>query len=57
MRETIHIRMPEQLVDALTSAAARRMQSKSEYARQALLDQLRRDGIDPTAGDGEQQAA
>jgi len=48
MNETIHIRMPEPLVDAITSAAARRFQSVSEYARQALLDRLRHEGVDPT---------
>ena len=47
MRETIHIRVPEKLVDAVASAAARRFQSLSEYTRQALLDQQRRDGLDP----------
>jgi Arc/MetJ-type ribon-helix-helix transcriptional regulator len=57
MRETIHIRMPDQLVDALASAAARRFQSVSEYARQALLDRLRQDGLDPARGDDEQKAA
>jgi hypothetical protein len=49
--------MPDRLVDALASAAARRMQSKSEYARQALLDPFKHDGIDLTAGDDGQRAA
>lgn len=47
MRETIHIRMPDQLVDAIAAAAARRFQTVSEFTRQALLDRLRADGLDP----------
>jgi Arc/MetJ-type ribon-helix-helix transcriptional regulator len=57
MRETIHIRMPDQLVDAVASAAARRFQTVSEFTRQALLDRLRQDGLDPARADGKQQAA
>jgi hypothetical protein len=44
MSDTVHIRLPGRLLSALESAAAARMQSKSEYTRQALLDQLRRAG-------------
>jgi hypothetical protein len=54
MTETLNIRVPDRLVDALARAAADRLQSRSEYVRQAVLDRLRRDGVDPVR---EEQAA
>jgi Arc/MetJ-type ribon-helix-helix transcriptional regulator len=59
MSETLNIRVPELLVDAIARAAAGRMQSKSEFVRQALLDRLQRDGIDvgAPAGAADRRAA
>jgi hypothetical protein len=42
----IQIRAPEFLTTALDSAAAKRLTSRSDYIRIALLDRLRADGID-----------
>jgi hypothetical protein len=42
----IQIRTPETLAKALTAAADRRLTSRSDYIRGALLDRLRADGID-----------
>jgi hypothetical protein len=44
---TLSLRCPDALLHALGVAADQRLTSPSEYARQALLAQLRRDGIDP----------
>jgi hypothetical protein len=38
MSDTVHIRLPDPLLSALESAAARRFQTVSEFTRQALLD-------------------
>jgi hypothetical protein len=43
----IQIRAPEFLTKALDSAADKRLTSRSDYIRAALLDRLRADGIDP----------
>jgi Ribbon-helix-helix protein, copG family len=43
----IQIRAPEFLTKALDSAADKRLTSRSDYIRIALLDRLRADGIDP----------
>jgi metal-responsive CopG/Arc/MetJ family transcriptional regulator len=43
----IQIRAPEFLTKALDDAADRRLTSRSDYIRSALLDQLRADGIEP----------
>ena len=43
----IEIRAPESLPHALATAADRGMTTVSEYARQAIITQLRADGIDP----------
>jgi len=43
----IQIRAPEFLTKALDSAADKRLTSRSDYIRTALLDRLRADGIDP----------
>jgi metal-responsive CopG/Arc/MetJ family transcriptional regulator len=42
----IQIRAPEFLTKALDSAADKRLTSRSDYIRVALLDGLRADGID-----------
>ena len=44
----IEIRAPERLPHALAIAADQGMTTVSEYARQAIIKQLRADGIDPT---------
>jgi hypothetical protein len=46
----IQIRAPEFLTKALDSAADKRLTSRSDYIRIALLDRLRADGIDPNSG-------
>jgi hypothetical protein len=43
----IQIRAPEFLTRALDSAADKRLTSRSDYIRTALLDRLRADGIEP----------
>jgi metal-responsive CopG/Arc/MetJ family transcriptional regulator len=43
----VHIRFPEPLADAIDRAAERRMTTRSEIIRQAVVDQLRRDGLVP----------
>jgi Ribbon-helix-helix protein, copG family len=42
----IQIRAPEFLTKALDSAADKRLTSRSDYIRAALLDRLKADGID-----------
>jgi hypothetical protein len=42
----IQIRAPEFLTKALDRAADRRLTSRSDYIRVALLDRLRADGVD-----------
>jgi metal-responsive CopG/Arc/MetJ family transcriptional regulator len=44
-RSTIAVKVPEGLVMALDEAAKQRLQSRSEYTRQALVDRLERDGV------------
>jgi len=43
----IQIRAPEFLTKALDQAADKRLTSRSDYIRIALLDRLRADGVDP----------
>jgi metal-responsive CopG/Arc/MetJ family transcriptional regulator len=43
----IQIRAPEFLTKALDNAADRRLTSRSDYIRTALLERLRADGIEP----------
>jgi metal-responsive CopG/Arc/MetJ family transcriptional regulator len=43
----LQIRAPEFLTDALDRAADKRLTSRSDYIRVALLDRLKADGIDP----------
>ena len=47
MSETLNVRLPDRLLAALDRVTAERMTSKSEYVRQAVLDKLRQDGVDP----------
>jgi hypothetical protein len=44
----IQVRAPEFLAKALDNAADKRLSSRSDYIRAALLDGLRADGIDPS---------
>jgi metal-responsive CopG/Arc/MetJ family transcriptional regulator len=43
----IQIRAPEFLTKPLDRAADKRLPSRSDYIRIALLDRLRADGVDP----------
>jgi hypothetical protein len=43
----IQLRAPEFLQRALDQAADKRLTSRSDYIRAALLDRLRADGVDP----------
>jgi hypothetical protein len=43
----IRLRCPEALPEAVEVAAAQRMTSMSEYARSALIERLKADGVDP----------
>jgi metal-responsive CopG/Arc/MetJ family transcriptional regulator len=42
----IQVRAPETLAKALTSAADKRLTSRSDYIRGALLDRLRADEVE-----------
>jgi hypothetical protein len=48
-RNSLQIRVPLSLTAAVKAAATREMTTTSEYARRALLERLRADGIDPAA--------
>jgi hypothetical protein len=54
-RNDVHFRAPPSLSRALREAAQRRLSTPSEYARQAIIEKLRADGIDP-AGDERKEA-
>jgi len=43
----LQIRVPAFLTKALDRAADKRLTSRSDYIRVALLDRLRADGVDP----------
>lgn len=43
----LQIRVPAFMTRALDNAADKRLTSRSDYVRVALLDRLRADGIDP----------
>jgi hypothetical protein len=45
----IRTRAPQELRDAVECAANRELTTASAYARKAILNQLRADGIDPGA--------
>ncbi len=44
--DSIRVRVPETMADAVKQAASERYLSSSGYIRQALAEQLKRDGID-----------
>jgi uncharacterized membrane protein len=48
-KNSLHVRAPWSLTSAIREAAEREMTTTSEYARRAILAQLRSDGIDPAA--------
>jgi hypothetical protein len=41
----LRIRTPERLPAAIAAAAERRLTTSSEYARQAIIERLRKDGL------------
>ena len=43
----LQVWMPEVLANAISSAASKNFQSKSEYVRQGTIERLKADGIDP----------
>ena len=43
----MEFKLPQELEDAVSNVARRRMMSRSAYCRQALIEKLERDGIDP----------
>lgn len=45
--DVLRLRTPESLTTAIREAAARDMTTASEYVRQAVIQKLRVDGIDP----------
>jgi hypothetical protein len=57
MTVTLAVRVPAKLAATIARAAAERLQTQSEFVRQAVPGELRRGGLDPARGDGEQQAA
>ena len=46
----LQIRAPEYFADAVDRAADKRVQSRSDYVRSAVLDRLRADGIEVERG-------
>ncbi|MCK1578562.1 ribbon-helix-helix protein, CopG family [Bradyrhizobium sp. 168] len=46
----LQIRAPEYFTEAVDRAADRRVQSRSDYVRAAVLDRLRADGIEVERG-------
>lgn len=42
----LQIRAPESLADALDAAADKKLTSRSDYIRAALLERLKADGLD-----------
>jgi predicted transcriptional regulator len=45
--EQLQFKAPGELLDAVANIARKRMMSRSAYIRQSVLEQLRRDGIEP----------
>lgn len=43
----VEFKLPEELEAAATEIARKHMMSRSAYCRQALIEKLQRDGIDP----------
>ena len=52
MTARMDVHMPRELAQLVAEVARRRMVSKSDYARQALLEKLERDGVKPRAEQG-----
>jgi hypothetical protein len=48
--DVLRLRAPGSLTTAIREAAARDMTTASEYVRQAVIQKLRVDGIDPRQG-------
>jgi hypothetical protein len=48
-QKLMQFRAPGSLSDAIDAAAAKHLQSKSEYVRRAVINGLKADGIDPGA--------
>jgi hypothetical protein len=46
-KSAVHVRAPVALTAAIREAAGRELMSPSEYCRRALVEKLRRDGVDP----------
>jgi len=46
--DSIRVRVPETMSEAVKQAADHRFLSSSGYIRQALAEQLKRDGVDPS---------
>jgi len=44
----IEFKLPQELEAAATTIARKRLMSRSAYCRQALIEKLQRDGINPT---------
>jgi predicted transcriptional regulator len=44
----MEFKLPQELEDAVSNGARKRMMSRSAYCRQALIEKLQREGIDPT---------
>jgi hypothetical protein len=42
----IQFRAPEKLPDVIAAAASKRLTTSSEYARQAIIERLKTDGLD-----------
>jgi metal-responsive CopG/Arc/MetJ family transcriptional regulator len=45
--EKIYVRMPKWLMKAVDKEAELRAMDRSDYVRQALLNQLKADGVEP----------
>jgi hypothetical protein len=54
--QLIQLRAPEFFRNALDRAAGKRLTSRSDYIRAALLDRLRADGIDFSASPNDAKA-
>jgi hypothetical protein len=50
----VQFRATEHLSDAIDAAAVKHFQSKSEYIRQSVIENLKVDGIDPVNAAGAQ---
>lgn len=47
LTERFELKLPAQLPAAITCAAERKFTTDAEWVRQAIVNQLRADGIDP----------